>query len=104
MWMYLGVLALSLVSCAVGFAVDIAQGNLVHLAQGRKPNAGAALFPDIPFIPLFYVAAWWLANRFAPDAGPALVLGYGVASILLQLVSLARARARLRRFYSEAPR
>ncbi len=52
-----GVILLSLLSCAVQFALEIALGNIGHVEQGRPPKAGAALFPVLPMVPLTYVAA-----------------------------------------------
>lgn len=91
-----GVILLSLLSCAVQFALEIAMGNLGHVEQGRPPNAGAALFPVLPMVPLAYVGALWLASRYFPGSGPLWVFAWGGASILIRLALLWRARARLR--------
>ena len=91
------VVLLSLLSCAVQFALEIALGNIGHVEQGRPPNAGAALFPILPMVPLTYVAARWLASRYFPSAGPAVVYAWGGVSILVSLPLLVSARGRLRK-------
>ena len=91
------VVLLSLVSCAVQFALEIALGNIGHVEQGRPPKAGAALFPVLPMVPLTYVTALWLASRYFPDTGPVWVFAWGGVSILVRVALLVRARARLRK-------
>ena len=92
-----GVILLSLLSCAVQFAWEIALGNIGQAAQGRPPKAGAALFPVLPMVPLTYVTALWLASRYFPDTGPVWVFAWGGVSILVRVALLVRARARLRK-------
>lgn len=92
-----GVILLSLLSCAVQFALEIALGNIGHVEQGRPPKAGAALFPVLPMVPLTYVAALWLASRYFPGTGPVWVFAWGGVSILVRVALLVHACARLRK-------
>ena len=92
-----GVILLSLLSCAVQFAWEIALGNIGHVEQGRPPKAGAALFPVLPMVPLTYVAALWLASRYFPGTGPVWVFAWGGVSILVRVALLVHACARLRK-------
>lgn len=87
------VVALAVLSCFVGFALQITRGNLVHLRNGRQPNARAALFPDIPCVPLTYAVATWALERIHPGLGLAIVVAYALASIAVRAVQLRRARA-----------
>jgi hypothetical protein len=60
---YLIILFLSLVNCFIGFVLECIDGNIVHLKNGREPNAGACIFPAIPFLPAFWLLAMWGINR-----------------------------------------
>lgn len=76
MGIYLLIVVLSLVSCFIGFALHCVRGNITHLKNGREPNAGAALFPDIPMVPCFYVLAAWLMNKAFQNSGFVIVIAY----------------------------
>ncbi|MCL5767871.1 hypothetical protein [Acinetobacter sp. ANC5681] len=40
------------------------QGNIVHLQNDRKPNAGASIIPAIPFFQIVFLSFAWLLNYF----------------------------------------
>lgn len=61
---YIIAVALGLAACVQGFLTEITAGNIGHLRNGRPPNARAALFPSIPFIPLLFVGVAWLLRLF----------------------------------------
>lgn len=92
---YVLVAILSVVSCCVGFAVEITEGNIGHVQNGRTPNAGAALFPNIPFVPINYVLAAWALDRLHQGVGPVVVALYGAFSVAAQLVHFRKARLKL---------
>ena len=92
MTMYASILALSLMSCFLGFALLITEGNIGHIKAGRPPNAGAALFPNIPIVPLSYVLAVWALDWVSPGRGPSLVFVYALAAICVRAYQLRFAR------------
>jgi hypothetical protein len=52
---YAIVIVLAVIFTFLGFAIDITNGNITHVKNGREPNADAAIFPNIPFNPLMAV-------------------------------------------------
>ncbi len=76
MEIYLLIFVLSVISCFIGFALECVRGNIEHLKNGRDPNAGAALFPNIPIVPCLYLLATWLMNRIILDSGFIVVIAY----------------------------
>ncbi|MCX7006959.1 MAG: hypothetical protein NTY53_06875 [Kiritimatiellaeota bacterium] len=67
--MYGIVIVLSLVSSFMGFASEVTTGNIVHIKNGRKPNAGAAIFPVIPIAQILALLVAWGLNRIHPSLG-----------------------------------
>ena len=67
--MYVLIIIMSLVFSGMSFVSEITQGNITHIKNGREPNAGAALFPTIPFVPLFMVLLTWGVNTVYEDLG-----------------------------------
>jgi len=100
--MYVLVVMLALVSCAIGFAVEIAWSNINHVKNGRLPNAGAVLFPNIPFVPLTYVAVAWVLDLLHRGLGPKVVAAYACAAICTRVYLLIRARAQLRKLNADS--
>jgi hypothetical protein len=94
--LYLGLVVLSLISCGVGFALEVATGNIGHIKNGREPNAGAAILPTIPLVPVAYVLAAWGLNTLHHNLGYIVVSAYSVLSIAIQTVLYRRAAAALR--------
>ena len=99
--MYLVIFAVSIVSCVVGFALEIAHGNISHVENGREPNTGVALFPTIPVIPLVYLGAAWGINQLRADAGFVAVGVYACISIVARTIGYVRATAKLKRLLGE---
>jgi hypothetical protein len=93
---------LSLLSCFVGFGLEVVEQNIRHVQQGRAPNAGAALLPTIPVVPIAYCCAAWGINRLRPDWGYAIVAGYAVLSMAVRCYQLSRARRHLRDLLAQA--
>ncbi len=95
--MYILIVGLALISCAIGIAAETTWGNIIHLKNGRPPNAGAALFPNILFVPLAYVAAALALDWFYSGLGLRGIVIYGCAAILVRVYQLFRARAQFRK-------
>jgi hypothetical protein len=94
---YVIAVALGLATCVQGYLSEITAGNIGHLRNGRPPNAGAALFPSIPFIPLLFVGVAWLLRIFASTYATWILLAsFGTLS-LCWAISFAKLRAKLRR-------
>ncbi len=66
---YLLLAALWTVATFLGFAIEVTSGNIRHVENGREPNAGAALFPNIPCVPLLFVGLAWLLDQVYPMLG-----------------------------------
>ena len=75
---YAIVVVLSVVFTFLGFISEVTAGNIRHVENGREPNAGAALYPCIPFVPLFFVVAVLMLNRIYPNLGFWAFIGYFV--------------------------
>ena len=82
--LYVLVLLLSLCSCFVGFLREAAEANVRHVQNGRKPNAGAAVFPNIPLVQLTYFLATWALEQVVHDAAYALVSLYSFVSMAVR--------------------
>lgn len=95
--MYVLIVALALVSCFVGLAMEVTLSNIGHLQNGRPPNASAALLPNIPLVPLTYVLVAWALNHLGPELGIRVVVVYALASIGIRSYLLFRVRAKFRK-------
>ena len=67
---YIIALLVSLVFCVLSFVSEVTSGNIVHLRNGREPNAGAAIIPTIVVIPLIFLIATWIGFKFIPEYAP----------------------------------
>jgi|SRR5271154_4253709 len=94
---YVIAVAFGLATCVQGFFSEITAGNIGHLSQGRPPNAGAALFPSIPFIPLLFVGLAWLLRVFVSKYAMWMLLAVFVTQSLCWAFSFVRLRVELRR-------
>lgn len=67
--MYVLIIFMSLVACVMGFISEVTRCNIVHIKNGRKPEAGAAIFPTIPCVQILAVLLAWGLNRLHPFLG-----------------------------------
>lgn len=86
------IILLALTSCVTQFLRELAEGNKVHIENGRDPIASVALFPAIPSIPVGYAATAWLLNWAAENLGFWLVAAYGLIRIALDVSEYLKAR------------
>jgi len=80
----------ALLSTFIGFGLEIVQGNIRHVQNGRKSEAGAAIFPSIIFIPLFYIGTAWGLNTTTYHLGFYVVFAYFVISITYKVFSFKK--------------
>jgi hypothetical protein len=93
---------LGFVACVQGFLSEITSGNITHLKNGRPPNARAALFPSIPFVPLVFVGVAWILRMVILEYATWILLGAFFTLSLFWAVSFARLVAELRRIEATA--
>ena len=67
--LYAIVLVLSLLSSAMSLALETVRSNIVHVQNGRIPNASAAVFPIIPVVQGLFLGGAWLLNLISPNLG-----------------------------------
>jgi len=75
MKLYFLIIAISLALSVMSFISEITEGNITHIKNGRKPEAGAAIFPTIPFIPIILVLVAWGINQLHYNLGFYMVSG-----------------------------
>ncbi len=71
----------------MGFISEVTAGNITHLKNGRKPEAGATVFPTIPIMQLLTVLVTWGLNRIHPPLGFYTVSALFVVFALFWVVS-----------------
>ncbi len=101
---YLIAIVISLVSCIIGFILEIAEGNVTHVRNGRKPEAGVSLVPTIPMVPLFYCGAMWIINTQGENLGLYAVIGYFLIASILKLLAIKRLNLELKKLVAEQER
>jgi len=84
-FIYIVLVILTLVSCLFGFFNEIMHGNIGHIKNGREPNAGAAIFPSIPFVQITYVFVAWRLNELSQNIGFYAVLLYFLFSMAMKI-------------------
>jgi hypothetical protein len=94
---YFLAIILSLVAALMSFASEITAGNIGHLENGREPNAGAAILPTIPFLPLLAVGFASLLRVFIPERATSILFGVFLLFVFLWSISFVRLRFRFRR-------
>jgi hypothetical protein len=94
---YFLAIILSLVAALMSFASEITAGNICHLENGREPNAGAAMLPTIPLLPLFAIGFAWLLRAVIPERATSILLGAFLLFVCLWSISFVRLRIRFRR-------
>jgi hypothetical protein len=99
---YVAVIVASLIVTVFGFSLEITAGNIGHVRNGREPNAGAAIFPSIPFNPAFAIGLSWLLNRWHMNLGTWAVIGLCFVSVCCCAISQRRLNAELRTLMEES--
>jgi hypothetical protein len=94
---YLLAFVLGSVACYVGLLSEIAESNIRYVKLGRKPDAGAVLFPIFPLLPLMFVGVAWLLKVFIPAYATFIFAGAFLVLLVCWWRSYARAKAELKR-------
>ena len=61
---YIIVIVLSLISSILNFKLEIIESNIMHIQNGRDPDASASIFPVIPLAQIFYSGVAWSLNQY----------------------------------------
>jgi len=99
---FLLAIVLSVIVSVYAFASEITAGNIGHLQNGREPNAGAALFPTIPFLQVVAVGVAWFLEKVAPEYAVWALLGAFLVLTVMWAVSFVKLRAELGRAIEDA--
>jgi hypothetical protein len=94
---YLLATLLGLIASVGTLISGITWSNIRHVENGRQPNAGAALFPAIPTIPLLFVGVAWILQILIPESALLLLLGSFVILSVFWALSFAKLKAELER-------
>lgn len=76
MVLYIVIVVLSIAGSFIGFYLSAITNNIIHIENGRKPNAGVSIFPTIPVLQILYVLIAWGLNRLHPGMGYLIVIGF----------------------------
>lgn len=93
---YIFAIILGLVSSILLMACEVSRGNITHLKNGREPNAGAAIFPTIIIVPLFFAGIAMGIKSFFLAHDLVIFLGVTLALIVAIGISLLRLNAKLK--------
>ena len=93
--LYVSLAVLSLGSCAAGFYAETVAGNIRHLKNGREPNAGAAIFPTIPLVPMAHFGLVYGLNQISSNLGWYVAFGYFFVAAIYSFVSISKRKREL---------
>ena len=91
------------VASIMSFVSAITTGNICHLKHGRQPNAGAALFPTVPVIPLLALGAAWLLRALVTAHAVTILVGSFLVFACLWAISFVRLRSQFRYINASQP-
>ena len=85
------------------FVEEVFRGNINHLKNGRVANAGAAIFPTFPIVPLAVVGVAWVGRTLLTDSSNWVLGGVAIFVVVTWSVSMFRLRAELVKLQSSPP-
>lgn len=94
--MYALVITLSLIVCVMSFVYEVTSSNIAHMKNGRKPDAGASIFPVIPVVQILAALFAWGVNHLHPTLGFLAVIVLFVLFCILWIPSFLKARRELK--------
>ncbi len=99
--LYILLAVLSLGSCVAGFHSEVLNGNIRHLENGREPNAGAAIFPTIPLIPIVHFGLVYGLNQITNSLGWYVIFAYFGVIAIYHLVTIPKLNRVFRRLNAQ---
>jgi len=93
---YLLAVFLGLIASFQGLVSAATNGNIIHLRNGRKANAGAALFPTIPIVPLLFVVFAWCLRTLIPNYATWVLIGSFLILSAFWVVSFIKLRSKFK--------
>jgi len=99
---YTAIFLASLISVGIGFNLEVIQGNIRHIENGREPNAGAAVFPTVPLIPIVYLVISWGLNNLIENLGFYLIGLYFILTVIYKRVAIKKHGKRLNELKSNS--
>ena len=78
------------------WASEVVSGNIIHLKNGREPNAGAALFPYIPVAPLLFCGFTWMLQFLFGSGTIWILTGLFVAFTIVWAIEFSKLRGRFK--------
>jgi hypothetical protein len=100
---YIIAVFLGFVVCGQFFASDITGNNIVHVKNGRPPNAGLVLGEAVPIF-LFVVGGTWVLDACFPEIAIWIVLVVFLLLTVFWAISFAMLSAEFRRVISNSKR
>ena len=100
--LYIAVFVASIISVGMGFNLEVVQGNIRHIENCREPNAGAAIFPTIPVIPIVYLLIVWGLNNVIENMGFYLIGLYFMLTVIYKSVVIKKCSKRLNELKSNS--
>jgi hypothetical protein len=90
---YIIAVLISLIVTGQSLTSEILAGNIRHLKNGRQPNAGATLFPAIPFFQFLVVGLAWLLQTFIPQYSILVLIGFFLVFFGIWLLDFYKLKA-----------
>jgi len=101
--LYIVLVFVSLVEVFVGCAAEVVNSNIIHIENGRKPNAGCSILPLIPVLQIAYVLAAMGLNHLVPYLGYFAIGGLSTINTGRSWWRYGKARPRLETLLAKYP-
>ena len=102
---YMLVIVAAVIVCVLSALSEVVHGNIVHIQNGREPDAGSSLMLPLITLPLIAVAFAWLLNLFSQSLGfyvVAVLFAYFLVSWVFSFRNVKREFAELMRQRQDA--
>ena len=86
-----------LILCVLGTLSEVTESNIRYMKAGRKPDAGAVLFPLIFVLPLMLAGVAWLLEVVIPAYAIRVFAGAFLILLVCWWRSYARSKVELKR-------
>ncbi len=99
-WVYIIIFLLSLVAIVINVYGALIERNIVHMENGRKPNAGVSLVCYIVF-PIFFVGLACVGNLIIDRLGWYITFGLFFIIFLHAAITLPKMTKRYKKMLAE---